>query len=59
MSGGMGDEIIGAPGSFDSLSEWDKMVLVSELDTSRRRREELLAKEVSELTVEAKGEEDA
>lgn len=42
--GGMGDDIIGSPGSFSSMNEWDKMMFVAELDqTARERRDRELA----------------
>ncbi len=59
MVGGMGDEIIGAPGSFSTWNVVDQMNFELHLDDRvRRRRETKLAEEVVDMTVEKKGEED-
>jgi hypothetical protein len=54
--GGMGDEIMGAPGSFSSWNVMDQIAFEQSLEKSRRAREAKLAETVTENVVEIEGE---
>ena len=55
----MGDDIIGAPGSFSSWNVMDKIAFEQSLnDGMRKRREARLAETVTEKIVETEGDND-